>query len=104
MTPRADVYAALDSERDYQDQRWGPTESQGLHSIEEFILYMEDYLAEAKHLLARAAQADAYPAALANMRKVTAMGVACMEQHGAPLRKIQPEWRINEKHAHDRNS
>jgi hypothetical protein len=85
---RAEVYHALDSERDYQDRRWNPstTTSGGDHSITEWIAYMEDYLAEAKHVLARTARQDAYPQVLHIMRKVTAMGVKCMEQHGALVR------------------
>jgi hypothetical protein len=88
-TPRADVYAALDSERAYQDTRWNEstTTSEGKHSLEEWIVYMEDYSAEAKHLLSRMSTQEAYPKALEIIRKVTAMGVACMEQHGAPRRE-----------------
>lgn len=87
MTPRNEVYAALDSERDYQESRWNPstTTSEGKHSFEEWFT-LEDYIAEAKHLLSRGAQQDTHAAAAATMRKVTAMGVAAMEQHGAPQR------------------
>jgi hypothetical protein len=82
-TARSQVYAALDSERDYQDSRWNG----GKHTIEEWIIYIEDYLAEAKHILAREATQTAVPKSVHIMRKVTAMGVACMEQHGAPRRE-----------------
>lgn len=87
-TPRSDVYAALDSERDYQDSRWNAetTTSEGKHSLEEWIVYMENYLAEAKQILSRLSTQIAHPQALGIIRKVTAMGVACMEQHGAPQR------------------
>lgn len=47
---------------------------------------MEDYLAEAKHILSRNSKQVADPQAANIMRKVTAMGVACMEQLGAPVR------------------
>jgi len=89
MPSRAEVYAAIDSERDYQDRRWNKdtTTSEGLHSWSEWIAYMEDYLAEAKHLLARNAQQTTERPVAEIMRKVTAMGVKAMEQRGAPHRQ-----------------
>lgn len=89
MTDRADVYEALDSERAYQNQRWNPrtTASGGVHELEAWVTYMEDYLAEAKHILSREDYATAYAKALPILRKVTALGVAAMEQHGAPRRE-----------------
>ncbi len=88
MATRAEVYAAIDGEREYQDRRWNAdtTTSEGKHSLEEWIVYMEDYLAEAKHILSRTAWQDGQSKALDAIRKVTALGVACMEQHGAPQR------------------
>jgi len=87
--PRSSVYAALDSERAYQDTRWNEstTTSEGKHTFEEWIVYMEDYLAEAKHILSRESTQSAYAKVQHIMRKVTAMGVACMEQQGAPRRE-----------------
>lgn len=87
--PTTEVFKAIESERDYQESRWNPntTTSSGVHSIEEYIMYMEDYLAEAKHLLSRNARQDSDGPCLDIMRKVTAMGVVCMEQNGAPQRK-----------------
>ena len=79
MSTRKEVYSALDSERNYQDDKWpGHT-----HSFEEYAVYMEDYLAELKHLLSRNNSADVLFEAQSIMRKVTAMGVAAMEQNGA---------------------
>jgi hypothetical protein len=89
MATREQVYRALDGERDYQDLRWNAqktTLSEGRHTLEEWIVYMEDYLAEAKHALSRNPAPQAQELALPIVRKVTAMGVACMEQHGAPSR------------------
>ena len=85
---RAEVYKWVDGERDYQDSRWNlqTTESHGVHSYEEWIMYMEDYLAEAKHALSREARQDTNFKVGNIIRKVTAMGVACMEQNGAPSR------------------
>jgi hypothetical protein len=81
---RAEVYAAIDGERDYQDRRWNAetTPTEGNHSVEEFVLYMEHYLQEARRLLSTQASPKATRDGLDFVRKVTAMGVACMEQNG----------------------
>ena len=84
---RQAVYKALDSERDYQDAKWGHTETCGQHSITEFIAFMQDYLQEAQHILSRESVTTGNSKAMDIMRKVTAMGVSCMEQNGAPLRQ-----------------
>jgi hypothetical protein len=89
MPTRAEVYAAIDSERNYQKSRWNErtTTSKGFHSFSEWFAYMEDYIAEAKHLLARTPAQDAEIPVQHIMRKVTTMGVAAMEDHGAPTRE-----------------
>lgn len=84
---RSAVYRVIDGERKYQDQKWGgPTHDQQ-HSIPEWLIYMRDYIEEAMHACSRLPDEEAMPLALDNIRKVTAMGVACMEIHGAPERK-----------------
>lgn len=87
-----EVYEAINSEIEYQNQRWNEntTTSKNYHSPEEWIMYMEDYLAEAKHILSREAQQVAYPMVAHIMRKVTTMGIRCMKEHGAPLRQTKP--------------
>jgi len=82
LTTREEVYQALDSERDYQDRRWGPEQSSGKHSVAEFLLYMQDYLTQAINQSSRNADPLATTLALDTVRKITAMGVACMEQNG----------------------
>ena len=79
---RKDVYKLIDGERDYQDSRWNrdTTSSNGIHTSEQWIMYMEDYLNEAKHILSRQATQVADPQAMEIIRKVTAMGVCAMEQ------------------------
>lgn len=80
---REDVYKLIDGEREYQEVRWKKDVTQTgehFHSPEEWITYMEDYLAEAKHILSRDSVPDCYNDAMEIMRKVTAMGVCAMEQ------------------------
>jgi hypothetical protein len=90
MTARSEVYKAIDTERDYQDAKWGPTESAGLHSITEFLVFIRDYTEEALHIESRESMRTADPKALEIMRKVAGLAVACMEQHGAPERYNGP--------------
>lgn len=80
---RDEVYDALDGERAYQESRWQGEE----HELGSYILYMEDYMAELKHLIARNAWERVQDKAMGIMRKVTALGVASMEQHGVPPRE-----------------
>ena len=91
MTPREEVYAAIDGERRYQFFRAtevGDTEEHQ-HSLEEWAIYIESYLDEMKESLARVWRHDGKPNLneLNILRKITAMGVAAMEQHGAPRRE-----------------
>lgn len=80
-----EVYAAIDGERDYQDLRWDETNSSsgGKHSYEEWIVYIEAYLAEMKTALAHSGSAATQENIGGQFRKVAAMAVACMEQNGA---------------------
>lgn len=87
MPTRQEVYEALDSEREYQKMWETKSTSKGQHSFSEWFAYMTDYIQEAQHILARTARQDAYPQVTHIMRKVTAMGVAAMEQLGAPKRE-----------------
>lgn len=79
---RERVYKALDSERDYQAKKW----NEAAHSPLEFLVYMEDYVSEAKHVCSRNSDAEIGGKVMDIIRKVSALGVACMEQHGAPMR------------------
>jgi len=96
MTSRNQVYEALDSERAYQIAKANKIKGgEAVHSPEEFIVYMEDYLREAKTQLARSWTPDGHvPEAMDTMRKVVAMGVACMEQNGARTREADEHAKI----------
>lgn len=81
MASRKEVYDAIDSERDYQERRWGTAGRS--HEIASWITYMQDYLNEARNLASRNSPETI---ALDTIRKVVALGVRCMEEHGAPKR------------------
>lgn len=96
MINRQEVYEAIDSERNYQDDRWGPYLSAerdplpehgmpaGWRSLDEFVMYMQGYMNDLVHAASHSADKIE---ALNIVRKVTALGVRCMEQHGAPRRE-----------------
>lgn len=86
---RTEVFKALDTERDYQLRRWGyrqgdSTMKEATHSVGEFLVYMQDYLTEAFH---EASRAPGDATAIEVMRKVVALGIACFEQNGVPVRQ-----------------
>jgi hypothetical protein len=86
---RAVAYLAIDSERDYQDSRWGHSASSGApgngdRTIDEFALYISEYADQLRHVCGTS---DDPIKKLDAVRKVAALGVACMEQHGAPYRE-----------------
>lgn len=81
---REEVYEAIDSERDYQDLRW----EHHNHSPEEWLMYIEDYINEAKHIASRNFynENDCMKKLTDTFRKVAAMSVCAMEQIGVEKR------------------
>jgi hypothetical protein len=79
---RKDVYAFIDKERTYQDAKWG-TIQQHPHEVGSWLLIMDQLLADARQEWTRG---PGDYGALDELRKVVAVGVACMEQHGAVQR------------------
>jgi hypothetical protein len=90
MTTRQEVYAAIDSERDYQQRMAGKAHGDPTNdykkTLETFVLYMDDYMRELKEQLSRTWGPDAYEKPLDTLRKVVAIGVSAMETWGAPQR------------------
>jgi len=84
------VAEVVRGERMYQLFRWNPqtTPSNGTHGTASFLTYMKDYLDEAIHQVSRC---PGDGEALETVRKITALGFACMEQNGAPMREITDE-------------
>lgn len=80
---RKEVYDAIDVEREYQDKM----HHHG-HSVLEFAVFMRTYLEELFSKATHGSDPMAKNRALETIRKVVALGVACMEQHGAPHRKL----------------
>lgn len=91
MATRQEVYEALDSERAYQNARWCRTEPEKAaghnpHSVAEWLTYMRYYIEKGLETVTTSNDPDASTQGLEFARKVAALGVVCMEQHGAPKR------------------
>ncbi len=84
---RQEVYAAVDSERDYQDAGRGNAKRHEGEAKElrpgEFIFCMERCLNRARETWYHP---DGGEKCLDDIRKVTALGVSMMELYGAPPR------------------
>jgi hypothetical protein len=76
---RSEVYDAVDGERQYQ-AKWGDLDT--VNSVGDFLHYIQRYV----KLASEAIDPKQNENALHNIRKITALGVACMEAHGAPRR------------------
>ena len=79
---REQVYKMIDSERDYQDWRWesGKRKDRIMDekkSVAEWVNYIEFHLNLAKEHLYMLRKDDA----LEEVRKITGLGVACMENN-----------------------
>lgn len=88
-TKRAKVYLAIQGERDYQDSL-GPDRvsvPRHKHEICEEIVMMRQYLNKAEQEWTSNPGKIGDEKTLHQIRKVTAMGVRCLENHGAPERK-----------------
>lgn len=92
MERRAMAYSAIDREREYQRCRVGRRQPDGTveeipKTVGEYLVYMQHYMTQA---IAASAVEMGDKAALDIIRKVTALGVACMEMHGVPDRSDAP--------------
>ena len=81
---RAEVYAAIDSERDYQDRLGADRTAGQAHPVGSYLTMLRHYLREAEEAWTKTA-GDA--AALESIRKIAGISVRCMEDHGTTLRK-----------------
>jgi hypothetical protein len=90
MNTRKEVYDAIDGERGYQVNRHERIIAQHPHkdedhSIADWVIYMEWHLNEVKkHIYFLD-----FEKAMDQMRKVTALGVACMEHCGVVKREVK---------------
>lgn len=79
---RSQVYWVVDSERDYQDRKWG-TIDQRPKQVGSWLTLMRTILTKAEM---EWSHTDGDHTALDEIRKLAATAIACMEQHGAVKR------------------
>lgn len=79
---QANVFAAIAEERKFQDQKWG-TITEHPHDVGAWLTIMRSLLADAERAY-MSQRGDV--GALDEIRKVVAVGTACMEQHGPVFR------------------
>lgn len=79
---RQQVFEAINSERAYQDGKWGAIE-QHPHEVGGYLTIMRKLLTDAEAAWANSSDDTQ---ALKEIRKVIAVGVACGEQHGLAMR------------------
>jgi len=77
----SDVLDAVRGEREYQDTKWGTDRA---HEVEAYLTYIRTYISDAERLLTFSAGVPVE--VLHILRKITALGAACMEVHGAARR------------------
>jgi GDP-D-mannose dehydratase len=78
---RVEVFAAIDRERLHQKRKWGHVE----HSVQAWLLVVEEELAEAKRDWVRTGKDEA---ALRELVQVAACAVAALEEHGVFEREV----------------
>lgn len=80
---RAKVYFTISEERRFQDKKWG-TVREHPHEVGGWLTIMRKLLNDADQAWS---SKDGDYGALDEIRKVVAVGVACMEQHDAVPRR-----------------
>ena len=89
---RNEVYAAVDSEREYQEYVVDPAiaenDPSGQHTLPAELVLMKVYLDRAMQLFASRPSQET---TLDCVRKIAGIAVRCMEKHGAPPRMVPRE-------------
>jgi len=77
-----EVLSAVHDERVFQNRKWG-TIAEHRHEVGGYLTLMRKLLTDAEQAWSTE-RGD--QSALAEIRKVAAVAIACMEQHGVPIR------------------
>lgn len=84
-TSFAEVFYAIERERNYQDDKWGDLEEHP-HTVGEWLLIMESELNEAKQGWVKE---GGDMSALREVLQVATVAVACLQQHGV-IERLPP--------------
>lgn len=80
MRNKTDVLMAMIEERKFQDEKFGPLDSGGSHTLGEWVLLIEAELAEAKFALIKGGTGR--NTLRSELIQIAALVLACLEQHG----------------------
>jgi len=87
---RAEVYAAIDSERTYQDRVWaenaGRVPEAPVRTVAEELLMLEEYVAKARAAWTAAPRSTEVAVTTDVLRKCAGICVRAMENHGVAPR------------------
>jgi hypothetical protein len=81
---RDEVFKLIDGERVYQDGKW--PKPKHAHSPQEYLSYIETYAEQGRVTGSMEDNETAIPKQQVILRKIAALAVAAMEEHGAPAR------------------
>lgn len=88
---REQVYAAIDSERNYQDRVWrenaGDVPGHEVRTVAEELLMLEDYVARARKAWTDAPRSTEVAVTTDVLRKCAGICVRAMENHGVQPRR-----------------
>lgn len=86
---RAEVFVAIDGEREYQQQVWAGADGEIDNPLTpgEFLILLRVYLRKAEEAWT-VEDGMPEPNTMDIVRKIAGIAVNCMEQHGAPHRKV----------------
>lgn len=82
---RSEVYAAINTERDYQDSLWPDIQSAPRHSVGEDLFLIQQLLYQAGQCWQYEPKPETET--LNFIRKIAGVCVRTMEAHGAPFRE-----------------
>lgn len=85
-TRRAEIFQAIEREREYQVRKWGTIE-QNPHTVFEWLGIMQKELSEAQIAWI---ENEGDKEALRELLQAVAVGIACLEQHGVYEREEPP--------------
>lgn len=83
MATRDEVYAAINSEREYQNKRWQVLDEVEPMTLPKTLSLLHVYLRKAEDAYSTEI---GYAGAVEVLRKIAGIAVAGMEQNGAPVR------------------
>lgn len=80
MMSREDAYKLIDGERDYQIQKWSPIFDDDDWTPNDWIIFIERYVQEAKD------NTGTFADQMASIRKIAGLAVAAMQHLPTPAR------------------